>query len=180
MKKRKRISLGALIALTMPVMLVNPATAQQSGLLDTLLENGAITQQQYEQLKRQQAQEPPAETAVPADAVQDVVVTSRGGLRGRSRDGAFSYELGGRIMGDLAVYDEDVQELGNGSQLRRVRFDIEGTAWSDWGYSVELDFAEDEVEIKDTFLEYNGFEPFRLRFGNIKEPFSLEEQTSSL
>lgn len=184
MKTKERSKLGALITLAMSVFLVNPATAQEADLLETLLQNGAITQEQYERLKRQQneeAQEPPPAIPVVGDDPQEVVVTARGGLRGRSPDGSFSYELGGRIMGDLAVYDEDVlQELGNGSQLRRLRLDIEGTVWTDWGYKVEVDFAEDEVEIKDTFLQYSGFDNYRIRFGNLKEPFSLEEQTSSL
>lgn len=184
MSKQERSKLGTLTTLVMLVLLVNPATAQEADLLDTLLQNGAITQEQYVQLKRQQnaeAQEPPSAAPVVGDDPQEVVVTARGGLRGRSPDGAFSYELGGRVVVDLAAYDEDVlQDLGNGSKLRRVRVDVEGNVWTDWGYQVELDFAEDEVEIKDTFLQYDGFENFRLRLGHLKEPFSLEEQTSSL
>jgi len=158
--------------------------AQEEDLLDTLLKNKAITKEQYEQLKQQEqiseVQEAKPQTGGSEKGAQDIVITTKGGLQGRSRDGRFFFLIGGRLMFDGAVYNEDKRELGNGSEVRRARLDVEGFVWNDWGYRFEVDFAGDEVELKDNFIEYRGFEPLRIRGGLIKESFSLEEQTSSL
>lgn len=162
-------------------MLVLPSigSAEDTELLDTLLLNGLITKGQYEELASPDASStaPPAAAAQTADTI---VVTPRGGLRGVSSDGLFSYELGGRVVAYAAAYDIDQTEMGSGTKLRRVRFDVEGQAWFDWSYSIELDLAEDEVEVKDTYIEYTGFNNVEFRLGHTKEPFSLDEQTSSL
>lgn len=171
-----------LAILSLTICTASTVLAQEGDLLETLLKNGTITKAEYEQLRQQdqinEEQVLKPKTS-PASRAQNIVVSSKGGLKGRSSDGVFTFLLGGRLMIDGAVYSKDKQALGNGSEIRRVRLDLEGSVWNDWGYRVEVDFAENEVEIKDTFIEYNGLEPIRIRGGHIKEPFSLEEQTSS-
>lgn len=178
----KNITLTTLIALCLSVCLANQAMAEEADLLDTLLNNGVITQEQYERLKKQQqAQESeapePAAPVTPQAGPPGVVVTPTGGLRGRTSDGTFTFRLGGRLMVDAAYYDED---LGNGTELRRARIFLEGTAWNDWGFKVAYGFGENDLDIKQAYIEYTGFDPLTLRIGQYKVPFSLEEQTSSL
>jgi phosphate-selective porin OprO and OprP len=65
---------------------------------------------------------------------------------------------------------------------RAARLGIEGTVWKDFGYRFEVDFADDGVEIKDAYIQYDGggVEPARyIRVGQYKTPNSLEELTSS-
>ena len=176
-------ALVKIVVCGLAVCLIHTALAEDADLLDTLLKNKTITKEQYEQLRRQEQlskeQQATPQTDRPEHTAQDVVVSTKGGLQGRSRDGRFYFLIGGRIMVDGAVYSKDKRELGNGSEIRRARLDLEGFVWNDWGYRLEADFAEDEVELKDTFIEYRGFEPLRFRAGHLKESFSLEEQTSS-
>jgi phosphate-selective porin OprO/OprP len=155
------------------------AIAEETDLLETLLKNKAITEKQYEQLRRQEQLSKQQKSSPQSVGSQDVVVTTKGGLQGRTRDGRFSFLIGGRLMFDGAWYSKDKRELGSGSEVRRARIDLEGHVWNDWGYRFEADFAENEVELKDNYIEYRGFEPLRIRTGHIKESFSLEEQTSS-
>jgi Phosphate-selective porin O and P len=67
------------------------------------------------------------------------------------------------------------------TELRAARLGIEGTAWRNFEYRLEVDFADDEVDITDAFVEYDGapIEPAYVRVGQFKTPNSLEEQTSS-
>ena len=52
--------------------------------------------------------------------------------------------------------------------------------WNDWEYELEVDFGENDPELVDAFIRYRGYEPWAFRIGHIKEPFSLEEQTSNV
>jgi phosphate-selective porin OprO/OprP len=82
-------------------------------------------------------------------------------------------------MIDAALYDEDKNELGDGTEIRRARFRMEGTLYQDWQYKFSVDFADGDADIKSAYIGYNGFQPVRLTLGQFKEPFSLERQTSS-
>jgi phosphate-selective porin OprO/OprP len=144
-------------------------------LLDILRDNETITQQQYEGLKQAMGEKQEAMEEGPVD----VEVKTRGGLEIATYDGNFSFEIGGRVMIDSAFYSEDKNKLGDGSELRRARLDIEGNLFADWGYEFSVDFAGGDADVKDAYVSYNGFWPTRIKVGHFKEPFSLEEMTSS-
>jgi phosphate-selective porin OprO/OprP len=88
-------------------------------------------------------------------------------------------DVGGRINVDAAVYDEDVAELGSGSEFRRARLSVEGDLAEDWKYKAEYDFADNDLSMKDVYVDYTGLEGFTVRVGQAKQPFSLEELTSA-
>lgn len=71
------------------------------------------------------------------------------------------------------------QETDFDSQLDRARLNLSGTVSPDWGFKVEYDFASGKAAAKDIFLAYKGFKPAAVLIGNFKEPFGLEELTSS-
>lgn len=104
----------------------------------------------------------------------------KGGLKIASSDGEFEFKLGGRLQVDAAIYDEDGSEMGNGSEIRRARLYVQGKMYNDWGYKLQYDFTgTGRSGIKDAFITYNGFDSIQLKAGNFKEPFMLQEQTSS-
>lgn len=110
-------------------------------------------------------------------------ISTKGGIKIRSADGNFKAQLGGRIMADGAVYDTRKTEMGDGAEIRRARLFMKGTLYRIWGYKLQLDFAGNKVAVKDAYLQYKGLHwnglPIHLTMGNFKEPYSLEEQTSS-
>jgi phosphate-selective porin OprO/OprP len=97
-----------------------------------------------------------------------------------SDDGKFEMELGGRIQVDGAWYDEDNVDLDgeNGTEFRRARLFVKGTMYDVWDYKAQYDFAGNETTLKDVYIRYTGF-PFKITVGQFKQPFSLEELTSS-
>ena len=101
----------------------------------------------------------------------------------RSKDGNFEVHARGRLFVDGGYLDDDDGFFSgdNATEVRAARLGIEGTAWKDFGYRLEADFADNEVEITDAYIEYDGalVDPAYLRVGQFKTPNSLEEQTSS-
>ena len=96
----------------------------------------------------------------------------------QSADSAFKYWFDARAMIDGALYDGSKNELANGVEIRRARLGLKSTYYRNWLGEIDVDFAGDEVEVKDLWIGHttdNGL----LRVGNFKEPFSLETLTSS-
>ncbi|MBT3063843.1 MAG: porin [Candidatus Thiodiazotropha sp. (ex Lucina pensylvanica)] len=112
------------------------------------------------------------------DPYRDLVIKTEGGLEVTTTDGEFSLELGGRILADAAIYDEDKNALGNGSELRDLRLDLEGRLYADFIYEFSVDFADGEADVKDAWFAYDAVYPWKISVGHFKEPFSLEELTS--
>lgn len=88
-------------------------------------------------------------------------------------------DIGGRLQIDGALYDEDVAELGSGTEIRRARLFAEGEIADGWEYKSEFDFNDGDVAPTDLYLEYTGLARGSIRIGHFKAPFSLEELTSS-
>ena len=108
-----------------------------------------------------------------------LILSTKGGIKVESADGNFQSQFGGRLMLDYAYYDSDETKLGSGAEIRRARLFAKGRMWKVWDFTFEADLAGNEVSITDAFIEYGGFKPLAITAGNFKEPFSLEELTSS-
>jgi phosphate-selective porin OprO/OprP len=100
------------------------------------------------------------------------------GLQVETEDG-FAVALGGRLHVDSAWYDDDEVDLGNGSEIRRLRAEVEGVIWDDYEFKAAIDFAGDGVSVKSTYITYTGLDWFDIVVGRYKEPFGLEELGSS-
>lgn len=104
-------------------------------------------------------------------------VKTKGGFE--IKDGDFSFKLGGRLMLDYVLPQEDVTPMGSNLFARRARLELEGKMFGAWEYKAEYDFAENAVAAKDLFVTYTGFEGSEILIGQYKQPFSLEELSSS-
>ena len=94
-------------------------------------------------------------------------------------------KFGGRIMNDWAFMtgEDDLKtalgdNLEDGTEFRRIRFFNSGTIHENVNYKLQLDFANGAVVLKDAYIGLKGL-PVGLQVGHFKEPFGLEELTSS-
>jgi phosphate-selective porin OprO/OprP len=108
------------------------------------------------------------------------------GLAFDSVDGKFKLTVGGRIQNDWAWHslDDDLEaEVGpadDGTEFRRARIALAGTAYGNFEYKAEYDFAGGESAFKDVYLGMTGLPGVGgIRVGHFKEPMGLEELTSS-
>jgi phosphate-selective porin OprO/OprP len=154
-------------------------------ILDILKDKGEISQQQYEELKKKSEAE--------KEAQSEWKTYWKSGLRVERKDGKFKSRWGGRIMLDWATIDanrdfeqqledagEDPPLKGTGVEFRRIRLFTDGIFYDTVGYKVQLDFAGQDADLKDVYMQLVNM-PYvgRIRVGHYKEPFSLEELTSS-
>ena len=115
-------------------------------------------------------------------------VSTNGGLQITSSDGAFSFKLGGRVMWDVDSFDGVLNRSNGGSRrlgsdLRRSRLELGGTAYDDWKFKFDVDIKDkpggSNAQLHTVGVGYTGLEGFDIFVGRTKEPFGLEELTSS-
>jgi len=115
------------------------------------------------------------------------------GLRLDSRDGNFKLKIGGRIQNDWAWLNEEsdirprVGDQEDGTEFSRVRFYTAGSVYERMKYKLQFDFAKRDgtpasgghASLKDAYLAIDLPRLGLAKAGHFKEPFSLEELTSS-
>ena len=109
------------------------------------------------------------------------------GLRFDSNDGSVKLKIGGRIQHDFAYFVEDSSierrlgtDFDDGTEFRRARIYFSGLLDDYLEFKTQYDFAGGDADFKDVYMgmknvAYVG----NVRIGQFKEPFSLEELTSS-
>ena len=110
------------------------------------------------------------------------------GLELKTNDGNTSLKLGGRIMLDHAWFSDDTNNV-DGTEFRRTRLMLSGKV-NQFEWKTQYDFARGDDSdgndkggrpaFKDVYVGVSGV-PYAgaLRVGHFKEPFGLEELTSS-
>jgi phosphate-selective porin OprO/OprP len=171
-------------------------------VLDILLQQKSIDQDQYQALLDQARREQSAAAAELAEVAKadTTAPVSSGpgwnfkwdnGFQLEREDGAAKLKFGGRTQLDGAVIaegnglNEDLRALGgngqgNGVEFRRARLFFEGTVYERLFFRAQYDFAEGEPQFKDVYMGLKGLGPVgSVQVGQFKEPFFLDEQTSS-
>lgn len=142
----------------------------------------------------------PAQVSATADAPNDSaeIFFSQGKLHVATPGRKFHLWFDNRINLEAAAYsptesvdgltskankdldDDDCQfRFSNGVIVRRARFGIKATLYYKWFAEFDLDFADNEVTVKDMYLGYRFSERCSARLGNFKVPMSMERTTSS-
>jgi hypothetical protein len=92
-------------------------------------------------------------------------------------------EVGGRIQAQYHYQDPDDGDSIDNLFFRRLRPYIAGTIHKDWLGKFQFDYGkaegENELAIKDAYLQYKGFKNIKISIGNHNFPFSRELLTSS-
>ena len=94
------------------------------------------------------------------------------------------FRAGGRVMNDWTWMssDKDLKEhAGNftdGTEFREIRLFSSGTLNGNIDFKLQFDISDYEIDLKDVYIGFKGL-PVYIMVGNFKEPFSLEELTSS-
>ncbi|MGA1791853.1 MAG: OprO/OprP family phosphate-selective porin [bacterium] len=113
-------------------------------------------------------------------------------LRQRDADGKKKkeerLEVGGVLMWDYDQFNgvhmgrvPESYQVGNETELRRARIDLKSKIDKDWEAELQVNFEDEDSgpEVGDAFIAFSGWDDMILKVGQTKEPFGLEELTSS-
>lgn len=117
-----------------------------------------------------------ATALISSNASAEVKVSTNGGLKVSSGD--YIIQIGGPLMYDYnrseldGVVDEDQFDD------RRARLYVKGNVSKNWAYKLQPNLSGDGFE--DLYIQYKGWgKAAKLTIGNHREPFGLQDQTSS-
>jgi phosphate-selective porin OprO/OprP len=161
-------------------------------ILDVLRRNKQISDEEYGELKKRAGEQDPSTFRA----------YWKDGLRFETKDKKFVLKIGGRIQNDWALMEasslkddfnleptaagvptnrtSDLDEIETGTEFRRARIDMSGTIYEVVEFKWQFDFAGGDAAFKDVYMGITQLPVLqRLLVGHFKEPFSLEELTSS-
>lgn len=161
---RKKHIAGLLAATALASAATAPVKAQSIEELKAQLE---ALSKRIEELEKKQEKAPKVKKADPAFSLG-------------TDDGLFEFNIRGRVLADAGwSSDSDGTMNKDTTELRASRIGVEGKAWKNVKYKFEADFAGNDVEVKDAFMQYKS-SMGSWTFGQFKTPNSLEEMESSL
>ncbi|MFN0316150.1 MAG: porin [Burkholderiales bacterium] len=173
-----------------------PVLADTETLLDKLREKGVLSEEEYQEMRTGVRAERRAQALKSAQGAEksEKALTSWGKVKGNglgleSADGQNAINLTGRVHFDIRDYshdmfdgsdDRDTASVANGFEMRRARIGFNGYVFKDLGFEVVANAVGSSANLIDTAWVNLGYvKPAQLRFGRFKQPFSLEELTSS-
>ena len=119
---------------------------------------------------------------------EDFRVYWKEGLRFESQDKNFKLKIGGRFYNDWwwSTEDKTIEDdlykgkSETGTDFRTARLYVQGTIYNNVDFKIQYDFASTVNKFKDVYVELKEIPVVgAFRAGQFKEPFSLEELTSS-
>lgn len=157
--------------------------AAQSGDLTALQQRLDALEEQVQQLEARNLQLEADSDAGKKTAKESFM--SKAGMApnfaAESKDGKFSFNIRGRIHADWATADikEGGYDFNSGTNIRRARIGVNGTAFTDFKYRLEFDLGGGESTVTDAYVEYAGFKNISLIAGQFKQPYTFDDLTSS-
>ncbi|CAM8646547.1 OprP Phosphate-selective porin [Oxalobacteraceae bacterium] len=180
------------------------ATDDVKNVLDLMLKKGVITQQDYDQFMKDNADAAENKQFKDKRLDQDVGKANayilknaeagqvmKNGLGFQSADGANTVQLTGRVHWDSRQYAQGPYQ--DRMEVRRARIGVKGQLAKDFKYEIvtDLGISNSTSTIADAgmsnqltgtdvaYIDYAGIKDVSFRVGRFKMPFSLEQLTSS-
>jgi len=88
-------------------------------------------------------------------------------------------EMIAKLQGDVARFDQVVDEEDEEFYWRRRRLGIRGELWNRVEFEVEREFGYDEEPWRDVYINVRASDLFEVRGGKFKVPFGLDNLTGS-
>ena len=166
---------GAVLLMAGQVALADSAT----DIVDALVSKGILTEEEGKLITKGHTSK---------TSVTPVVKEKDGAFTLESANGRNSISLTGRMhldyrfneggFEDGRIEDRDTQSLADQFELRRARLGVKGKFAKDFKYEV-VGNLPGTATIDVAFLDWAKYDKFQIRTGKFKQPFGLEQLTSS-
>ncbi|HWA13233.1 MAG TPA: porin [Burkholderiales bacterium] len=171
-----------------------PAQADMETLLDTLRQKGVLSEEEYQEMRKDVRAERRAQALEKANQAEKDAKRAESApteLTGRFKDG-FSWSTGdgqnaiavtGRVHADYRTFSNDSTNANAADtfDIRRAYIGLQGKIAGDWTFDVTGDFgalsANSHLDV--AWINYGGYRQAQFRAGQFKMPMSVEELTSS-
>jgi len=172
---------SAFLAALLATALATPALAAAEPLPTDVAADVAAMREEIAALRAEVAELKAARNTATADPATGTP-TAAPATSASKRD-SVTFKPFGRLQYDVGYVESPPgvadRGLGFGNEVRRARIGAEGTIPGGFGYKVEVDFANNDVEITDAFLSYKASKTLGLTLGQHNNFQSMEELTSS-
>ena len=166
---------GAVLLMSGQVALADSAT----DIVDALVSKGVLTEEEGKLITKGHTSK---------TSVTPVVKEKDGAFILESANARNSIQLTGRIhldyrQNNLDVYDTDYNDRDSATaadafELRRARLGVKGKFAKDFKYEI-IGNLPGTATVDVAYFDYAKYDGIQLRLGKFKQPFNLEEQTSS-
>jgi len=190
---RAASSVAAIAAGLMAVSV--PAYADMESLLEKLRDKGILSEDEFNEM-RQDVREARREAAMDKvnkanSAKTELKGVWKDGFGFTTGDGEHSIKLTGRVQTDyrwgdsgdkyqsVTGHDVDTSSSADGFELRRARFGVQGFMYKDINYKAEWNLVGGAPVVDEAYANFAFYKPIQLTMGRFKQPFSLEQLTSS-
>jgi phosphate-selective porin OprO/OprP len=157
-------------------------------ILNALIAKGVLTEEEGALLQKGRTGEKEAAEKKKKEGVSAKI--KDGAISFESGDGKNSVALTGRMHFDVrsveadrdqtSTTDRDTKTLADNFEIRRARLGAKGKFLKDFSYEVVGNFVGSNTNTLDVaYVNWGRYEPFQIRAGQFKQPFNLEELTSS-
>ena len=181
------------------------ATDDVKNVLDLMLKKGVISQQDYDQFMKDNADAAENKQFKEQRLDKDISKANafiqknaeagqvmKNGIGIQSADGQTNIQFTGRVHMDYRNYTDTlgaaqtIDPLQDGLEVRRARLGVKGQFMKDWKYEVVGNYgmasngmSSTSTEIDVAYIDYAADPMLQIRMGKFKMPFSLEQLTSS-
>ena len=174
---------------------VNAMADSTDDILNALIAKGILTEEEGALLQKGRTGEKEAAAEKKKTAVSGKM--KDGAVVFESGDGKNSMAVTGRMQIDYRNNNNSAEPTDNGIgaayasnlntasmadqlQLRRARIGVKGKLYEHFDYELQTNLVGSNTNTVDVaYLNAGMFKPVQLRVGQFKQPFNLEEQTSS-
>lgn len=185
--KLNRLVAAALAGSFMLGFGANAMADSTDDILNALIAKGVLTEEEGALLQKGRAGEKEAAEKKKLEGVATKI--KDGAISWESGDGRNSMALTGRLHFDAhnsnvdfpkgEDYDKDTASAADQFEVRRARIGVKGKIAKDFKYEAVTNLVGGTPTIDVAYLDWAKYDKANIRFGKFKQPFNLEEQTSS-
>ncbi len=168
------LALGSLLLASLPAH-----ADSTEDILEMLMNKGVLTKEEVSKISDRRKSEKVADEE---SHKADIRPVFKDGIRLETADKSQSLGFNGRIQADYRYFDKNAAESADTFDIRRAFMTMQGRYYKYYDFNITADFANvaNGSHLDEAYFGINWWDQARLRFGQFKMPFGMEQDTSDI